>query len=332
MAQIIQRALASVAFIVIAVLPMSPVVAQTQQQLNWCLHKDDAFSPALRIDGCTATIRSGRQSGKDLSRVFYNRAIAYAKKGQYDHAIADFDQAIRLDPDSIFALNNRGAAYARKGQYDDAIADFNEAIRIDASYAITYNNRGIAYAKKGQYDRAIEDFDQAIRFDPKDASALKNRSLAKRLMGNTVGANTEVANALKIRSLAEHMKESSPNTDAIEASALKNGSQVEQTNDNSPNTTTNDARPFPKRSAAKQLNGNTTDTDPKISAASKSRNLSSLTSKSRSKVQLASVRSHRSRPQSALVRFFGKHHLIPDFRKVFRLASRRNSSSPRTNY
>ena len=148
MPQIIQRTLGSVALLIVAALPMSPAAAQTQQQLNWCLHKDDAFSPALRIDGCSATIKAGRQSGKDLSRVFYNRGIAYAKSGQHDRAIADFDQAIRLDPDSIFALNNRGAAYARKGQYDDAIADFNEAIRINASNALTYNNRGIAYAKK----------------------------------------------------------------------------------------------------------------------------------------------------------------------------------------
>ena len=331
MAQIIQRIFA-IAFVVMAILPLRPVFAQTQQQLNWCLHKDDAFSPALRIDGCTATIRSGRQSGKDLSRVFYNRGIAYAKKSQYDRAIADFNQAIRLDPDSIFALNNRGAAYARKGQYDDAIADFNEAIRINASYAITYNNRGIAYAKKGQYDRAIEDFDQAIRFDPKDTSAFKNRSLTKQLMGNTVGANTEVANALKNRSLTEQMKELPPSADTIEASALKNGSPVQPANENSPNVSQDDARVIPKRSAPAQIDVIGADTDPKILSSSKSGKLVKSTAKGRGKLHIASVRPHKSRQQSGLVRFFRKHHLIPDFGKIFRVASRRSNSSARTNY
>src|SRR4029077_2774874 len=61
MAKIIQRTLAT-AFVSIAVLPLPPAFAQTQQQLNWCLHKDDAFSPVLRIDGCTASIKSGHQS------------------------------------------------------------------------------------------------------------------------------------------------------------------------------------------------------------------------------------------------------------------------------
>ena len=331
MIQIIHRTLAS-AFAAIAVLPLPPAFAQTQQQLNWCLHKDDAFSPALRIDGCTATIQAGHQTGKNLSRIFYNRGIAYAKKSQYDRAIADFNQAIRLNPDSIFALNNRGAAYARKGQYDDAIADFNEAIRIDASHGVTYNNRGIAYAKKGQYDRALEDFDQAIRFDPKDTSAFKNRSLTKQLMGNVVGINTETANGLKNRSLTEQMKELSPNADTIEASALRNGNPVEPAIDNSPNNGKNDARAFPKPSAPARIDRIASDTSPKIASSLKSRKPASLTIKSRGKAHVASVRSHRSRPQSALVRFFRKNPLVPNFQKFLKLANRRGNASAKNNY
>jgi tetratricopeptide (TPR) repeat protein len=203
-----------------------------------------------------------------LSRIFYNRGIAYAKKSQYDRAIADFNQAIRLDPDSIFALNNRGAAYARKGQLDDAIADFNEAIRIDASYAITYNNRGIAYAKKGQYDRAIEDFDQAIRFDPKDASAFKNRDLTKQLMGGGA-ANTELASAPKSRALTEQMKELPPSADTIETNAPKIVMPPKPAKDIPPNVGTNESRPFPQRSAPTQLDGIGANINPKIAPAKK---------------------------------------------------------------
>lgn len=41
---------------------------------------------------------------------------AYADKGDYDHAIADFDQAIRLKPDLAVAYNHRGLAYKLKGE------------------------------------------------------------------------------------------------------------------------------------------------------------------------------------------------------------------------
>jgi tetratricopeptide (TPR) repeat protein len=54
--------------------------------------------------------------------------------------------------------------------YDRAIADYSQAIRLDPKYAVAYINRGISYEAKGDNDRAIADYDQAIRLDPKDAT------------------------------------------------------------------------------------------------------------------------------------------------------------------
>src|SRR5262249_10248465 len=104
-------------------LMVAPVAAQSQRHLEWCMNATDNFPANQRIDGCTAAIQSGNHWGKSLSSAYYNRGIAYFKKGQYDFAIADFDHAIELDPTSSFALNNRGTAYARKGQFERAIAD-----------------------------------------------------------------------------------------------------------------------------------------------------------------------------------------------------------------
>ena len=59
--------------------------------------------------------------------------------------------------------SNRGIAYADLGQYQRAIEDYNEAIRLKPDYAMAYSNRGIAYSKLGQYQRAIEDYNKAIR-------------------------------------------------------------------------------------------------------------------------------------------------------------------------
>jgi lipoprotein NlpI len=109
---------------------------------------------------------------------FYNRGNAYAAKAQYDRAIEDFDQAIRLDPKYALALYDRGIAYGAKGQYDRAIEDFDQAIALDPKYAVVFDGRGVAYAKKAQYDRAIEDFDQAIALDPKYALAFYSRGVA----------------------------------------------------------------------------------------------------------------------------------------------------------
>ena len=51
----------------------------------------------------------------------------------------------------------------KKGDYDQAIADYTQAIRIDPKYTEAYNNRGIAYRKKGNDAKANLDFAEAKR-------------------------------------------------------------------------------------------------------------------------------------------------------------------------
>ena len=59
--------------------------------------------------------------------------------------MADYTEAIRLDPKLAVAYNSRGNVYYDEGDYDRAIADYNEAIRLDPKYAFAYNSRGDIY-------------------------------------------------------------------------------------------------------------------------------------------------------------------------------------------
>jgi len=56
-----------------------------------------------------------------------------------------------LKPDYAVAYKNRGAIFIKFGQYQLAIEDFNNAIRLKPDYADAYNNRGTIYTKLGQY-------------------------------------------------------------------------------------------------------------------------------------------------------------------------------------
>ena len=77
-------------------------------------------------------LKAGADPTAKDAGVFYNRGLAYSNKGQYDLAIQDFDQAIRLNPQDADVYDNRGHAYARNGQDERAIKDFKMVFELSA--------------------------------------------------------------------------------------------------------------------------------------------------------------------------------------------------------
>jgi tetratricopeptide (TPR) repeat protein len=161
---------------------------------------DDCTAEDLdrRIAGCTRILQDQGEALRNRVGAFINRAIAYKAKGDLDRAIADYNEAIRLDPKYADAYYNRAIAYKAKGNLDRAIADYNEAVRLNPQDALAYNNRGIAYRAKGDLDRAIANYDEAIRLDPKDALAYNNRGIAYQAKGDFGRATADYDEAIQL--------------------------------------------------------------------------------------------------------------------------------------
>ena len=198
-----------------------------QETVNKCMSGD----PDTRIAGCTALIKTRQDTNENLSIIYNNRGNAYNRKGDHDHAIQDFSEAIRLNPNygyyrnrgidyyekgdyeraiqdfneaihlspnDTFAYVSRGDAYSNKRDYDRAIQDFNEAIRLNPNYERAYYGRGLAYNMKDDYDRAIPDFNEAIRLNPNDTSAYYSRGLAYREKGDHDHAIQDFSEAIRL--------------------------------------------------------------------------------------------------------------------------------------
>ena len=79
--------------------------------------------------------------------------IAHADKKEYGRAIADYTEAISLDPRTAAAFYYRGNAYADKKEYDDSHRRLHRGSQLDPKDAVAFNNRGIAHGNKKAYVR-----------------------------------------------------------------------------------------------------------------------------------------------------------------------------------
>jgi tetratricopeptide (TPR) repeat protein len=111
------------------------------------------------------------------AKFYRERGIASYRSGDFPRAIADFDEAIRLDPNDVQAYNIRGNAWDETGAVDRALADYEQAIRIDPNNPAIFHDRAILWRRKGELDRALVDLDRAIRFTFSDANIYCDRGL-----------------------------------------------------------------------------------------------------------------------------------------------------------
>jgi tetratricopeptide (TPR) repeat protein len=174
-----------------------PAGAATQKQQAWCF--DDAATDEQRIAGCTAVIGSATASPAEQGAAFLNRGVALTNQAEFRGAIADFGEAIRLNPaEAAIALSNRCAVRALVGQLEPALRDCDQAVALTPDDPQGRTVRGMLLLKMGEFRRARDDFDAALAEVPDDALSLFGRGLARRATGDTAGgtADMEAARAL----------------------------------------------------------------------------------------------------------------------------------------
>ena len=122
-------------------------------------------------------------------------------KQEYDLALADYGEAAKVDKKYADAFYNRCVIFNLKKDYDAAVADCSQAIKLgptpkattatggeelgnDRTISDYYAERGFAYFKKDDYVHALADFDNAVRRNPRNGRVLKNRGLAYQAKGD----------------------------------------------------------------------------------------------------------------------------------------------------
>ena len=164
------------------------------------------------IEACTRAIKSKRYSGHVLARQYLSRGVEQRSKEDYDAALADFAEALKVDKKYSGAYFNRCSIFDYKKQYDAAITECSQAIKLGPGADTTmaghneklgrdkvisdyYATRGHAYLKKDDLVHAFADLENAIRLNPDNGRALRTRGEAYEAKGDVARAQADYAAA-----------------------------------------------------------------------------------------------------------------------------------------
>jgi tetratricopeptide (TPR) repeat protein len=114
---------------------------------------------------------------------YVNRGSARMDKGDLDGAMADFTQALVVDPRNVDALTSRGKLRQERGDLAGALADYSEGIALEPRNYEAFNNRASLKLQKGDLDGALADVEQALLlrdYEPEPYGIRASIRLAKR--------------------------------------------------------------------------------------------------------------------------------------------------------
>jgi tetratricopeptide (TPR) repeat protein len=134
------------------------VAVQHDDAVFW-LKKEAVLRPRDAINHYTAILDKSPED----ERAIACRCWAYMAVGEYDRALKDAEEAVRLSPNSPAWRNNRGEVFIKRKDYDKAIAEFTTLLDQNPTYFFALYNRSEAYLRSKQFDKALKDIELALK-------------------------------------------------------------------------------------------------------------------------------------------------------------------------
>ena len=148
---------------------------------------------------------------------FINRGFMKYKLEDYFGAMADYDYALELEPTNLTAHFNRGLLNVEVSENDKAIGDFSYVLASTPDNFMARYNRALLYYKTGQYGKAIADYDVVLEKYPDFEAGLFARSECKRRMGDMAGGERDYNRSRALASKKKKIAEYNPDNDEQQA-------------------------------------------------------------------------------------------------------------------
>ena len=128
----------------------------------------------LGREGAQAQFEHAIRLQPDFTHARFNLARLLMKGRRTAEAVAQLQRTIAIDPNHVGALNMLGTALGQQQKFAEAVAHLERAVRVDPNHAEARSNLGAAYAGLGRLREAITQFEAALRIDPDDPEAREN--------------------------------------------------------------------------------------------------------------------------------------------------------------
>lgn len=119
----------------------------------------------------------------ETAQEFFEKGVDLQQRGLFDHAIEEYDRALRLDPDNINIMLNLGAACLQKGLSDRSVKLLKKVLEKEPDNNMALYNIGKAYVYREEHETALAHFSHALTLLPDDIDVKKLIAVCLRHLG-----------------------------------------------------------------------------------------------------------------------------------------------------
>lgn len=131
-------------------------------------------------------------------------------------ALADFEQALTIEPKNALSHNARGLLLEKMGKPDAALADFETAVQLEGGTNVDFlRNRGLCFRARRDYNKAVEDFNRSASVHAAVTGTMSTASALSAMMQPCLGS---VYTRRKVENIVELC--ASPRVGSISAAEL----------------------------------------------------------------------------------------------------------------
>jgi tetratricopeptide (TPR) repeat protein len=138
-----------------------------------------------RVETTLTRLQQNVKAGEASAKEHYELGSLLLDKKLFSRAVVQLQRALKasdLEGDENIALvcNALGFAYAAQEQYDLAIRQYKDAIKLQPQYVTALNNLGFVYERKMLIEQAIAVYEDALRYEANNTTAKKRLSSLRR--------------------------------------------------------------------------------------------------------------------------------------------------------